>query len=91
MKCRARVLVSGLVQGVFFRAFTKETAARLGLTGWAKNLPTGEVEIVFEGEKERILKAIEHCRKGPPGARVESIDTRWEEFRNEFEDFEIRY
>ena len=91
MKSRARILVSGVVQGVFFRAFTKETAAKLGLTGWVKNLPTGEVEIVFEGEKESILKAIEQCRKGPPGAWVESIDTRWEEFRNEFEDFEIRY
>lgn len=91
MKARARVLISGLVQGVFFRSFTKEKADSLGVTGWVKNLPDGRVEAVFEGEKEKILKMLELCEQGPPSARVENIQVFWEEFKGEFGDFRILY
>lgn len=68
------VFVSGRVQGVFYRARTKEQAERLGLTGWVQNLSDGRVEALFEGEKERVEEMIEWCREGPRGARVEGVE-----------------
>ena len=91
MKTRCHVFVSGRVQGVFFRYYTQERAKSLGLTGWVRNLPDGKVEAVFEGEKEKIEKMIEWMRKGPPLAKVEKVDIIWEDFKDEFEDFEIKY
>jgi acylphosphatase len=91
MDARAHVLVSGKVQGVFFRANTKDLAKKLGLKGWVRNTEDGNVECIFEGEKEKIEEMIDFVRKGPPGARVEDVEIKWEEFRNEFEDFRIRY
>ena len=91
MKVRARVFVSGRVQGVFFRSETQEEALRYGLTGWVRNLPDGKVEAVFEGEKDRIDKLIEFCRRGPPGARVTNVEVVWENYTGEFRGFRIRY
>ncbi len=91
MKSRARVFVSGLVQGVFFRSHTREKAREMGLKGWVRNLPDGKVEAVFEGEKDMIARILEWCRKGPPHARVTDVRIVWEEFRGEFEAFEVRY
>jgi len=88
---RAHIIVSGRVQGVFYRAFTEETADALGLYGWVRNLPDGRVEAVFEGEKEAIEKAIVICRKGPPAARVSNIDVKWEDFKGEFTAFSVKY
>ena len=90
-KARVHLRIEGIVQGVFFRAFTREVAAGLGLTGWVRNTPDGRVEAVFEGEKPLIEKAIAECRKGPPAARVTDIDVEWEPYRGEFNGFEIRY
>ncbi len=90
MRTRAHVWISGRVQGVFFRAHTQEVACRLGLTGFVRNLPDGRVEAVFEGEEEAVRKAIEWCHKGPPRARVERVEVRWEEPKGEFPDFAIR-
>ena len=75
---RARVIVSGRVQGVWFRASTQEIALRLGLSGWVRNLPGGEVEGVFEGPGEVVEQAVEWCRQGPAQARVESCNVIWE-------------
>ena len=71
---RIRMIVSGRVQGVFFRAFTCEEAQRLGLQGWVRNLPNGSVEVLAAGNPEKLeaLKAI--CRQGPPYARVDHIE-----------------
>jgi len=91
MKTRCHIFISGRVQGVFFRYYTQERAKSLGLTGWVRNLPDGKVEAVFEGEKEKIEKMIEWMRKGPPLAKVEKVDIIWEDFKDEFEDFEIKY
>jgi len=88
---RVKLVIRGRVQGVFFRQSTKEMAERLGLTGWAKNCPDGNVAAVFEGEKQSVEAAITWCRQGPPAARVSDLDVEWQEFREEFSDFSIRY
>lgn len=90
-KSRVHLLVSGLVQGVFFRANTQKKAQKLGLTGWVKNLSDGRVEIVSEGPEERLEKFIQWVKQGPRTARVRNLDTEWEEFKGEFDEFEIRY
>ena len=91
MKVRAHVLVSGMVQGVFFRSETQYEAKKRNVTGWVRNLPDGMVEAVFEGEEEKVKELINFCKHGPPGARVASVDVRWEKYTGEFKDFEIRY
>ena len=91
MKARAHVLVSGRVQGVFFRQETQELAIRLKVTGWVRNTHNGRVEAVFEGEKENIERLVEFCRKGPAYARVTRTEVTWENYVGEFEGFRIRY
>ncbi len=91
MLVRAHVFVSGKVQGVWFRGTTKDEADKLGLTGWVRNLPDGRVEAIFEGEKEKIEKAIQFCGKGPRGARVTAVEVSWESYTGEFKDFKTRY
>jgi acylphosphatase len=91
MNIRAHLVISGEVQGVFFRANTRDKAVELGLKGWVRNLMDGKVEVVAEGEKEKIEKLIEFCREGPLGARVKNIEIKREKPKNEFEGFEVRY
>ena len=86
---RAYVRIYGIVQGVFFRANTRRVAKRLGLKGYVRNLPDGSVEAVFEGERDKVEKAIEWCRRGPPLARVERVEVKYEEYRGEYDDFYI--
>ncbi len=88
---RAYVRIYGIVQGVFFRANTRRVAKRLGLKGYVRNLPDGSVEAVFEGERDKVEKAIEWCRRGPPLARVERVEVKYEEYRGEYDDFYILY
>ncbi len=88
---RAHVIIHGLVQGVWFRASTKETALRLGVGGWVRNLPDGGVEALFEGEKKKVEEIIGWCHKGPPGARVTKVDIAWEPYKGEFKRFDVRY
>lgn len=86
---RAHLFITGRVQGVFYRAFTKEVADSLGLKGWVRNLRDGRVEAVFEGDEDRISIAIERCKEGPPYAKVDNIEIIWEEPENLL-DFEIK-
>jgi len=90
-KVRVHIVVSGRVQGVFFRAETKEKAQQFGVTGWVKNLSEGRVEAVFEGKKPKVEELVEWAKKGPSGAIVNDLDLSWEEYRGEFTNFEIRY
>jgi acylphosphatase len=90
-KARARVIVGGRVQGVFFRYSTQEVATRLNVLGWVKNRWDGKVEAVFEGERDGVEKMIEWCHKGPPGAHVQNVDTHWEDYLGEFEQFSTVY
>ncbi len=88
---RARVMIDGRVQGVFYRAFVRELAHNLGLVGWVRNLRDGRVEAVFEGERKVIEQAIGECYAGPPGARVSKIDVSWEAWTGEEKGFSVRY
>ncbi|MCE5203913.1 MAG: acylphosphatase [Coriobacteriales bacterium] len=82
-RARAHVWVTGKVQGVFFRASTARQAASLHLDGWVRNLPDGQVEAVFEGDKHMIEQALSWIQVGPPGAVVEHVDIAWEEPQDE--------
>ena len=86
---RTRVLVSGRVQGVFFRDSTREKAQALGLAGWVRNLPDDRVEAVFEGDGDRVEEMVSWCAEGPPDARVQDVSTEDEEPEN-LTGFEIR-
>ncbi len=90
-KARARIIVSGRVQGVFFRMETKYAAKRYGISGWARNLQDGTVEAEFEGDADSIRSLIDWCRKGPPAADVKSIDVEWKNYKGEFNEFIIVY
>jgi len=90
-KTRVHLFISGLVQGVFFRANTAQKAEQLGLNGWVRNLPDGKVEAVFEGEKEKIDKIIEWVKEGPPLAKIDDVKIQEEKYKNEFNNFKIRY
>jgi len=87
---RAHIFISGIVQGVFFRASTADKAQELELTGWVKNLPDGRVEAVIEGPKDKIEEMIEWMKKGPRLAKVDEVEMVWEEYKGEFGNFEIR-
>ncbi|ODS36381.1 acylphosphatase [Candidatus Altiarchaeales archaeon WOR_SM1_SCG] len=91
MNPQAHLIISGKVQGVFYRASTRDKAIRIGVSGWVKNLPGGKVEAVFQGEKHKVEQMIEWCRKGPPGARVDDVSVTMEEPSEEFATFEVRY
>ncbi|HMK35714.1 MAG TPA: acylphosphatase [Desulfomonilaceae bacterium] len=88
---RRRVLVSGLVQGVNFRANTRAAARHAGVYGWVRNLPDGRVEAVFEGEPEKVNHMVAWCRKGPSFSRVSHVDVRDEEPTGEFKSFDISF
>jgi acylphosphatase len=90
-KKRIHIIVSGRVQGVFYRLSTKRKAKILNLTGWVKNLPDRTVEIIAEGEEDNLRKLLVWCRKGSLIARVDDMKTEWKEFKGEFEYFSIRY
>jgi acylphosphatase len=90
-KVRARVIMEGRVQGVFFRYHTQEMALKLGIKGWVKNRRDGNVEAVFEGDKERVDQIIQWCHRGPSEARVAKVQLAWEDYTGEFEDFSINY
>jgi len=77
---RARVLVSGLVQGVLYRATAERTARSLGVRGWTRNLADGRVECLLEGTAGAVRRMIEWCREGPPAARVESVEVEYEAY-----------
>lgn len=91
MKSRAHVFISGRVQGVFFRASTRDEAKRLGLTGWVMNMSDGRVEAVFEGDDASVDKMISWCHEGSPHSHVYGVDVKREEYIGEFSDFGVRY
>ncbi|MEM5799117.1 MAG: acylphosphatase [Candidatus Aenigmatarchaeota archaeon] len=86
---RIHAYISGRVQGVNFRWNTKLMADKLGIKGWVKNLPDGRVEIVAEGDDERIDVCLEYVKKGPLLAKVEKIELKEEVYKNEFKKFLI--
>ncbi len=90
-KARAHAIISGRVQGVFFRAETKRAADRFGVSGWVRNLRDGTVEAVFEGDQDPLNAMLEWCQEGPPRARVSDVKVDWEDYTGEFSVFELRF
>jgi acylphosphatase len=87
----ARVVVSGRVQGVFFRASTRDVASRCGVRGYVRNLPGQKVEAVLQGEPALVEQVIAFLREGPPGAVVTDIAVDWREPAESYEGFHVRY
>jgi acylphosphatase len=78
-RTRAHVFVSGRVQGVYYRANTRDTARTHGVDGWVRNLDDGRVEAVFEGPEDAVETMVEWCHEGSPAALVEDVTAEYEE------------
>jgi acylphosphatase len=85
-------VVSGHVQGVYFRAFVCDRALMLGLTGYVRNMPEGDaVEICGEGDSEKLDQLLDYVKTGPPRSRVDKVKTDWSEYTGKCSKFEIQY
>jgi len=90
-KISAQVIIYGRVQGVYFRAVTRDEARSLGLTGWVRNLRDGGVEAYFEGDKEKVDQMVAWCRRGSPSSWVERVEVTHGPYSGAFDSFQIRY
>lgn len=90
-KTQVKVIIHGRVQGVFYRAHTKNTADRLGVAGYVKNCTDGSVQAVFEGDQDAVTRMIAWCQKGPEMSRVDHVQTQEIKPLTHFNRFEIRY
>ncbi|MFX1284551.1 MAG: acylphosphatase [Promethearchaeota archaeon] len=90
---RVRIVVTGRVQGVFFRVYTQKFARNLGITGYVQNLPSGEVKIVAEGFEDSLRKlAVWAKKKGSPYSRIDRTEEKWEDIEKpQYSDFQITY
>ena len=85
------VFYAGRVQGVGFRMTAEETAHRVGVVGWVKNLRDGRVELVAEGEKQLLARFLKALRHGPMENFISNVHITWSEATEAFDEFEIRY
>jgi len=84
--------VYGRVQGVYFRYFVRNVARNLSLTGYVRNVTTGDaVEVQAEGEKPQLDRLLEQLKTGPPGAWVKRVEIDWSDYSGQFDNFRIRY
>ena len=90
-KARAYLIVSGRVQGVFFRAETQKAATIFGVYGWVRNRRDGTVEAVVEGATNDVISLINWCKTGPPISRVAKVEVTWQDYQDEFGKFGVRY
>lgn len=86
---QVHIRIYGQVQGVFFRRGAKEEAGQLGLVGWVRNDVDGSVETLAVGPKSNLEKFIAWCKKGPPFAKVESVEVDWSRDESSFDAFDI--
>ncbi|MDE0313474.1 MAG: acylphosphatase [Candidatus Poribacteria bacterium] len=84
------VLISGKVQGVYFRNFTKRNAKQLGINGYAKNLANGKVEVVAEGDKMQLDALVKLLWQGPPAAKVDDVKIEERDFTGEYKSFDVK-
>ena len=89
-RTRRHVIVSGRVQGVFFRDTTRRKARERGVHGWVRNAHDGTVEAVFEGEPAAVEAMLDFCRRGPERARVDRLEVQTDQPLEGLEGFEIR-
>lgn len=87
---RLEARIHGHVQGVFFRDTTQRQANQLGISGWVRNEWDGTVQVVAEGTEENLNKLLQFLHRGPKSARVERVETGWEEATGEFDAFSVR-
>ena len=90
-KIRAHLLISGKVQGVYFRQNTKMVATRYGVTGLVHNLKDGRLEVILEGKETDVGKVIEWCYVGPAKAIVNDVYIKYEKYTGEFQEFKVNY
>jgi acylphosphatase len=83
-------MISGIVQGVFFRSELRRVAVRKRVTGWVRNRHDGRVEAVLEGDETAVNEVLAFCRQGPPQAQVSDVRVTREQYREAFDDFRIR-
>lgn len=88
---RLEATVTGLVQGVYFRHYTQQEAARLGLRGWVANQPDGSVRVVAEGDEAALQRFLDFLHRGSPSARVEQVDIAWAAATGSFSGFHVRH
>lgn len=86
---RVHLIISGKVQGVYFRKHTQDVSLRNYVYGWVKNLLNGDVECVLEGLKSNVDKVIRWCHQGPPNSRVDNVEIKYEAFTENFTEFKI--
>ncbi len=91
MRKRLHVCYSGMVQGVGFRFTAESVANSLNLAGWVKNRSDGRVEVVCEGEESALISFVSEINSGPMKNCITSTDIDWEEPRNEFKDFNVKF
>jgi acylphosphatase len=90
-KQQVHIIVSGRVQGVFFRDFTQRQAIKLGLSGWVRNTDDGKVEIIAEGDNVKLNQFIEAVKNGPDRSQVKDCQVGWNNYTKGFSNFEIIY
>jgi acylphosphatase len=90
-KERVSVIIHGRVQGVFYRAYAREKAVELGLSGWVKNRIDKTVEVVAEGERKKLEDLVKWCNMGPPDAYVTDVEVKWGSYTGEFRGFSVKY
>lgn len=88
-KVRAHIVITGIVQGVFFRVETQRVADKFGVSGWVRNKRDGSVEAVCEGERGAVESLLTWCTKGPPRASVDNVEILWQDFTGEFAGFRV--
>ena len=86
-----KIIVRGKVQGVFFRNFVKQNAGRLKLNGYTKNMKDGSLQIVAQGDKNKVEELVRLCKTGPIFAKVDSVEVVNEEIDGGLEHFDIRH
>lgn len=90
-KIRAHIFIVGKVQGVYFRQNTRVVANRHKVTGWVRNLRDGRVEAVLEGNEMDVSELIEWFYAGPPKAKVDDVQIKYESYVGEFQGFKVNY
>lgn len=90
-KVRAHAIITGRVQGVWYRMETKHAADGHGVFGWVRNKRDGSVEAVFEGDEAAVKSTLDWCWNGPPMASVDNVAVTWEPYAGEFDQFEVTY
>ena len=90
-KVSVKVIVKGVVQGVYFRVNTRKAAKEHAVFGWVRNNKDGSVEAVFEGPRESVEGVVDWCRAGPPGARVDEIEVTWLKKIENYKRFHVDY